>query len=176
MSSQYCVCMKCMCVWSRSSVSHKIYASEKAVPFENSSQLFCVRNAANQWMNTLMCVFRFHSVCRSLGLCPCLCLSLYVFINCFQPSKSWNELKKNNHNNNNYDDDQTGFICQSMNYTFNINDAPAANCFVINSDFYQLNADRKLQNCRTQYTKTLAHMCTKKEQTKKRRKKQWEPQ
>lgn len=45
-----------------------------------------------------------------------------------------------------------------MNYTFNINDAPAANCFVINSDFYQLNADRKLQNSKTPCTKTQAHI------------------
>lgn len=44
-----------------------------------------------------------------------------------------------------------------MNYTFNINDdAPAANCFVINSDFYQLN--RNLQNSTAQYTNSQAHM------------------
>lgn len=61
--------------------------------------------------------------------------------------------------NSSDDYNPTGFICQPMNYTFNINDdAPAANCFVINSDFYQLNANRNLQNSTTQYTNSPAHM------------------
>lgn len=89
------------------------------MPFENSVFATVLRpSAANQCMRALVC----------------------IFVNCFQP------------NNQTLHELVTGFILSVKYQSPNelhfqyINDARAANCFVINSDFYQLNTDRNFQN------------------------------